>query len=70
MLLRRGVVGGGALYHLSIYIYIYIIIFKGGWRREGVPDLVILEIFERDIIQPGQFLRQIFLQREENLCSI
>lgn len=40
-------------------ILVYIIFNEG--ERGGIPDLVILEIFERDFIQPRQFLRQILV---------
>ena len=35
-------------------------------RGKDSPDLVIFEIFERNAVQPVEFLGEVFVQGEEN----
>lgn len=36
----------------------------GGW--EGVPDLVVLEVLERDLVEPFELLEQVALDGEDD----
>ena len=39
-------------------------------KKGGIPDLIVFQMLERNIVEPLEFFEEIGVEREEDGCSV